>query len=123
MSTSLIKPTGFDYYTLLSQSIPHDKTTHYYDTLYNRDMSKSILLIFTPFGNSAWRNSLVLPYDVCYNDTVSLNWVRPNGDNAGTDYWIDITFPSATRFAILPASDLPTDCQLRIMALAPIGTF
>ena len=100
MSTSLIKPTGFDYYTLLSQSIPHDKTTHYYDTLYSRDMSKSILLIFTPFGNSAWRNSLVLPYDVCHNDTVSVNWVRPNGDNAGTDYWIDITFPSATRWRL-----------------------
>lgn len=123
MSSSLIKPIGFDYFTLLDQSIPHDKTTHYYNTLYGRDVSKSIMLIFAPYGNGAWRNSIVLPYDVAHNGTVSVNWVRPSGDNAGTDYWIDVTFPSATNIGILPATDLPNDCKLKIMALAPIGTY
>lgn len=123
MSTSLINPTGLDYFTILSQRIPNDRSTHYYDTLYGRDMSKSIMLIFTPFANGAWRNSIVIPYDVCHNCTVSINWVRPNGDTAGPDYWIDVTFPSEKKFGILGASNLPSDCQLRILALAPIGAY
>ena len=119
MATSTITPAGIGWYTMMNSGLEQDGSTHYYDTVGMRDLSKATLLCFTPFADGSWRNSTVIPYSFFASSKVSLVWIRTNNQI----YWIDVTRQSDTRFSVLASTNIPSDTRLFVTALVTSGTY
>lgn len=119
MATSLITPSGIGWYTLINSGLDTDGSTHYYDTVGLRDLSKATMLSFTPFADGAWRNSVVVPYQFFASSKVSIIWIRTNNQI----YWIDVSHVNDTKVSVLASSNIPADTRILITALATSGTY